>query len=286
MKIGEMVQTNRLMQQLSLTPNVTKDSFSTQSAIFSKTSVLNLGMYSNKGTIPSQDAMKDFFDAVNFQITSTYVLSNDQSTVFYNGQSFSVSDLNNIHLPTKEMSVDDNHVVFDKSSYYQFTGKDGQVHYVSSTDHGSLGTVIYPGNDEKWDAESADFASFWQAMARKNPTGVSLEYSPNEVRERLADAGVKPGFFSITIGANTANQFLSQGKYAVAIYSKEQYDDYYYNTIMSGNLSKDYEPGSVFKFAGQEYVVNENRKLDIPYGVDIWDLESPSNYKFGKKIEE
>ena len=45
------------------------------------------------------------------------------------------------------------------------------------------------------------------------------------------------------------------------------------------------EPGSVFKLNGKEYVLSENHTLDIPYGEDLWCLESTSNYRYGEKID-
>ena len=36
-----------------------------------------------------------------------------------------------------------------------------------------------------------------------------------------------------------------------------------------------YEVGSIFKIGGKEYALNEQRKLDIPYGEDIFDIEFP-----------
>lgn len=44
-----------------------------------------------------------------------------------------------------------------------------------------------------------------------------------------------------------------------------------------------YEPGSVFKLNGKEYVLSENHTLDIPYGEDLWCLEYPSDYRFWEK---
>lgn len=36
---------------------------------------------------------------------------------------------------------------------------------------------------------------------------------------------------------------------------------------------------------GKEYVLSENHTLDIPYGEDLWCLESTSNYRYGEKID-
>ena len=44
--------------------------------------------------------------------------------------------------------------------------------------------------------------------------------------------------------------------------------------------------GDIFKIGNKEYVLSESHTLDIPYGEDIYNIEYPSNYKFGKKVEE
>ena len=37
--------------------------------------------------------------------------------------------------------------------------------------------------------------------------------------------------------------------------------------------------GSIFKIGGKEYALNEQRKLDIPYGEDIFDIEFPDHFQ-------
>ena len=51
-------------------------------------------------------------------------------------------------------------------------------------------------------------------------------------------------------------------------------------------LLDEYEAGDIFKIGNKEYVLSESHTLDIPYGEDIYNIEYPSNYKFGKKVEE
>ena len=70
-----------------------------------------------------------------------------------------------------------------------------------------------------------------------------------------------------------------------AIQSKERYDSKYEHITSTGYQLMNYEPGSVFKLNGKEYVLSENHTLDIPYGEDLWCLEYPSNYRFGEKID-
>lgn len=38
---------------------------------------------------------------------------------------------------------------------------------------------------------------------------------------------------------------------------------------------RDYEPGDVFLVGGKKYVLSEDKKLDLPYGADIYDMKWP-----------
>ena len=49
-------------------------------------------------------------------------------------------------------------------------------------------------------------------------------------------------------------------------------------------LFNKYEVGSIFKIGGKEYKLNEQRKLDIPYGEDIFDMKFPDHFQ-GELIE-
>lgn len=188
--------------------------------------------------------------------------------------SCNIKDLKNAmnHNSPKTVEVKDNSISFDDKSYYKFSGSGGKEHTVLSFG-GKLTDLFSDG----YDKEEDDYMHFWNSIAQKDPTYVPSQYSNAEVRKRLADAGIKTGFFDISIGNNKTTQFLSQGKYSSAVYSKEQYDDYYYNHIQSGNLTRKYEAGTVIKIAGEDYTVDDNGKIDVPYGVDIWDIEYPDN---------
>ncbi|MDO5156775.1 MAG: hypothetical protein Q4D51_12500 [Eubacteriales bacterium] len=179
----------------------------------------------------------------------------------------------------KTMEVKDNTISFEGTSYYKFTDDSGKEHKVLAL-AGALTDIF-----GDYDKEASKYNDFWNQVASKTPASLGLSYSTKEVRKRLADVGITGGFFNINIGTESRTQFLSQGKNAVAVYSKKQYDDRYYNTIQSGMLTRNYEPGTKLKVGGVEYTVDENRKIDVPYGADIWDVEHPSNYKFGVKVE-
>ena len=57
---------------------------------------------------------------------------------------------------------------------------------------------------------------------------------------------------------------------------KWRYDSIY-QTFMTRNefVFEDYEHGAVFRVGGKEYVLSEDKKLDLPYGADIYDVEWP-----------
>ena len=167
----------------------------------------------------------------------------------------------------KTVSVGKNAISFDKYSYYKFTGKDGKEHTVLS-----LGGVLSLGilGNSLYDKEAADYVDFWNSLARKNPSG--MKFSNEEIRSRLAEAGIENGFFTVTIGGRSATHFLSQGKSTAAVHSKEQYDDRY-NMITSGRFFHRFEAGQKVMIGGKEYILGEDKKLDIEYGEDIFDVQ-------------
>lgn len=95
---------------------------------------------------------------------------------------------------------------------------------------------------------------------------------------------VETGFFTVKAGEKEATQYYSASKTGGVIHSKERYDSKYQHLTSTGYELMSYEPGSVFKLNGKEYVLSENHTLDIPYGEDLWCLGEPENYRFGEKI--
>jgi len=171
----------------------------------------------------------------------------------------------------KTMEVDGNTITFEDNSYYKFTDSSGKEHKVLS-----LCGKLLEGFGCDYDEEASEYMDFWNCMAREDPTYVPLNFSDTKVRNTLGDLGIQTGFYTINVGGRTQTQYLSQGKNAAAIYSKEQYDERYYYHIQSGNLTKNYVAGAVIKIGGVEYTVDENGKIpSVPYGADIWDIEYP-----------
>ena len=168
----------------------------------------------------------------------------------------------------KKVSVVNNTVLFENNSYYKFTGKNGKEHSILS-----LGGALHTGlfGDDIYDKEAADYVDFWNCLNRKNPSGISTKFSNGEIRSRLADAGIQNGFFTVTVGGRTATHYLSQGKNTAAVHSKGQYDERY-DRMTSGKFFKQFKVGQKVTVGGKEYVLGEDKKLDIEYGADIFDL--------------
>ena len=170
----------------------------------------------------------------------------------------------------KTASVGNNVISFDKYSYYKFTGKDGKEHSILS-----LGGALHTGlfGDKTYDKEAADYVDFWNSLSGKTPSGISTKFSNEEIRSRLADAGIQNGFFTATVGGRTATHYLSQGKNTMAVHSKEQYDERY-DRMTSGKFFKQFQAGQKVTVGGKEYILGEDKKLDIEYGADIFDLHA------------
>lgn len=170
----------------------------------------------------------------------------------------------------KTASTGNNTVSFDKYSYYKFTGKDGKERTILS-----LGGVLSSGllGDTPYDKETADYVNFWNSLARENPSGVYMKFNNEEIRSRLTKAAIENGFFTITIGGHSVTHFLSQGKNASAVHSKEQYDSRY-SMMTNGRFFKQFEAGQKVMIGGKEYILGEDKKLNIEYGEDVFDIQT------------
>ena len=170
-------------------------------------------------------------------------------------------------LEPKQMSVKDNEVRFDNDSYYQFTGKDGKLHTVLSA--GSVLSADEFTGKGRIDEEAAEYANFWMRLAHS--AGTHAKYSQADIRSKLEEAGIQNGFFTVTVGKSSATYFLSQKEDAVALRSKEAYDKQY-NALVSGEAFKyhNLQPGQTVTVGGKDYVLNENKGIDIEYGAEIY----------------
>lgn len=77
------------------------------------------------------------------------------------------------------------------------------------------------------------------------------------------------------VGEAKREYYISNGTEGTVV-SKSRYEERFNMLVNDSCMSlRDYEAGSIFRIAGKEYVLREDKTLDIPYGVDIFDIEYP-----------
>ena len=182
-----------------------------------------------------------------------------------------------------EIKSDNNVIDFGKNKYFKYVSNDGQTHCLYTNDKGVVPIFSEHLRGAPFDEDMQKYAGFWRDMM-SDPTYLYLWYSPNEVRDYMENANIKTGFFTVKMGDSEATQFYSDTTKECCIQSKQKYDVHYQSIASWGQLLKDFEPGDKFKIGGKQYILSDNHTLNIPYGEDIYDIEYPSNYKFGKKI--
>ena len=186
---------------------------------------------------------------------------------------FNPADVNSalgIHNP-KQMSVKDNEVRFDSYSYYQFKGNDGRNHRVLSMGSSLRADTFADFDNYTYDKEAVEYADFWNRLSKNSTWGLEQKYSQKEIRSKLEEAGIQNGFFTVTVGNNSQSYFLSQNENVVTLFSKEDYDKRY-DALVSGKtfqLDK-FQPGQTVTVGGKEYVLNENKGIDIEYGAEVY----------------
>lgn len=176
-----------------------------------------------------------------------------------------------------------------KQNYLKYVLSGSKEHLLYTSELGFLGDIhseysrVEGGTPH--DEKLQRYASFWNYMMSKDVTYIGLKFTDEEIKSYLDEAGIKKGFFTVKMGNKEATQFLSESKYTGGVHSKERYDEQYVALTSTSHLLSGYAPGDVFKVDGKEYVLNEAHNLDIPYGEDIYNIEYPSNYSYGKRID-
>ena len=230
-----------------------------------------------KGTIKG----KDLLDLIN----NSNCFSTSGNIGECKGIKFNLRDVERIKTSgLKEIKASNNVIDFGDKNYLKYVSSDGKEHVLYARD----GIVETPMSSsitgEPWSQETERYAGFWRYLMARDTVYIGLSYSKNEVEKYLADAGIEKGFFTIKMGGKEITKYYSASKSTNCIQDQWRYDQHY-NAITNGILFQNYEPGSIFKVGGKEYALNENHALDVPYGEDIYDMEYPSNYRFGKKID-
>ena len=207
-------------------------------------------------------------DIINFKCDFT----SDETGIMVNGLKYSQKEIPFVDCDRcLEIKAENNELVFEDGKYYKYKDHNGNYRALACAfDH-----VAQPFSEQLADKQyrqSAEMGSFWSILGREGFYGRAY-YSHDEQRKILNDAGITEGFFSVQVGSKKQELFYSNGVAGVVL-PKWRYDATY-NMFMNQNVLKDYETGSVFKIGGKEYVLSADKKLDIPYGADIYDIKYP-----------
>lgn len=230
--------------------------------------VEEIGLYTASVCKIAGKVSDEILDMINF----AYLDGTEVPDGFiFEGVKYLKEDFPSISLDRCEKAVAENNaIVFQTGKYYQFTDETGKPHILTCT----YGQLTQPRSNTKRDDTSFEIGEFWNKLS-KNGTFIGLYYSLETERRLLNDAGITEGFFSVQVGDSKQEYYYSNGNAGVAV-PKERYDSTY-NMFMTYNeiLFRDYEPDSTFLVGGKEYVLSEDKKLDIPYGADIYDVKWP-----------
>ena len=247
----------------------TKKTASKKNCYIPCANTFNYGIYGVKSgqSTKMTDAM---FDVLNFEWEKT---RETKDTVSIGGVCFPMSKIPQVdESRCSEIKAVNNEVVIKSGNYYKFTDSEGKTHAMACA-YGNLGQLNSNTCRGFIDEKAYDRGLFWN-MLGQNGTYLSMHYSHEEQKQILNEAGISEGFFSVQVDKNKQSYFYSNGNCGVAV-PKSRYDADYNRFIGGNSILTDFKVGSVFKIDGKEYVLSNKKKLDIPYGADLYTMEYP-----------
>ncbi len=187
-------------------------------------------------------------------------------------------------LPTAK----DNVIDFGSAGYYKYTNSKGTVTTIFSNPSGYLGR---PASEREttgieFDQETMRYIKFWNGLMDGQP--LSVNYTNEEERAYMEEAGISVGFFTVRIGSKSSEIFYSASENQ-PLHSKSSYD-YRYLTMTSSEFSyeksvfNELYPGTEITIAGETYTLKDDYTLDIPYGIDIFDIQIPEHTHTNKAL--
>ncbi len=257
----------------NMTADNKRDSFIRSSVVSSETYTPSI-----KRNYISQDILIDMN-------SGKYMIQNG-NVVECNGNRFTVDQIPQIDgTNLKEIRAKNNVMDFGSNNYFKYISADGKEHLLYSSKKNGIGSILSEDfRGVPYDKTLQRYASFWKYMMSKDPVYMNLDFTNQEIKAYLNEAGIKQGFFTMKMGGMEATQFYSASKNDAIVQSKERYDEQYEALTSTFHLLSNYAPGDVFKVSGKEYILSESHTLDIPYGEDIFDIEYPKNYWYGRRI--
>ncbi len=282
-RINQNKITMNTLLPTSKSENKQKDLFIRSSG---NSNIKDAGLYTLASKKKSGAISDDVLLRINNDISKVTIYGdNGVDFIEFEGIRYNVSQIPEINTKSlSEVKATNNIIDFGQNNYFKYVSADGMEHAMFTND----GAINPPFSEylrgAPHDAEGQKYCSFWNYMMSKDPVYIGLDFSRDEINKYLDDAGIEPGLFTVKMGNREATQYRTKSKNCGPVKSKEKYDNLFHDMTTTGYVFRPYEPGSIFKLDGKEYVLSENHTLDLEYGADVYNLEYPSNYKFGVKI--
>lgn len=242
--------------------------------------------------VSNEAAHKVSLDVLNRLNSDSFTQIGD-TIILKDGTEFRVGDIPKLDvrsLPTARAKG--NVMDFGSAKYFKYVKSSGESLAIFSMPSGGLHRPPSENMDNACDLETERYLHFWnglidgQAMTASPAISPRYGYTFDQVRGYLDEAGISKGFFSVKAGQKGAEFFYSATE-QYPLYSKDTYD-LRYHTMTSPDFSyqrsvfRDLEPGSEITIAGEKYTLKDDFTLDIPYGVDIYDIHFPEHTPVSK----
>jgi len=212
----------------------------------------------------------DILDVFNFG----EVIPCSNGIYTYKGISFTEKQIPKVDsIRCKEIKAENNIVTFERDSYYKYTTKDGIAHCMVSGKN-SLNTPWSDAISGNADNVSYMTGRFWSLLTGRASLYISLDFSQEEQKRYLDNAGIQNGFFTVQVGDSKEKYYYSGGD--TVIHPKWEYDEHFAAITSIGGLFSEEKPGDIFEIDGKEYVLSDKHTLYIPYGADIFNIQYPS----------
>ncbi|MCI8389948.1 MAG: hypothetical protein HFI35_04470 [Roseburia sp.] len=178
----------------------------------------------------------------------------------------------------------DNCITLKQGEYYKFTASDGSGWAMTVNQYGRiyLSRTETEYATEHGTKEVCIEASKYSYMLSTFRT-CSKEYGAHDITEDditalLEELGVKKGFFTVNIGSESRTYLYSNDG---RVHTQFEYDGRYYAYTDSSVRLSHFDVGDEWIIAGKKYALDEEGRLAIPYGEDIFDVNyaPPMKYK-------
>ena len=241
---------------------------------------------STQGIRKSDKMMSEsMLDRLNFDYFSIGVTP---YSVIADGVEYSFDQIPEVPIDRcKEIRAVDNVIDIQSGNYYKFNDVNGKAHKLACTNNDLCCPYSY-FEKKMVDEESSKLGFFWKLLSRHG-LYYGLYFTKDEVNNYLEQAGIQKGFFTVKCAGKQQDYLYTDVRSGnTELIPRSQYDsDYKGITGQAGEIGTYYDnkPGAVFEIDGEKYTVSERGTLDIPYGINIYDVKKPPKSELKEKYQ-